>query len=518
LMPGDPYWSDVVLLMGFEGANGSTGAPGMTDESPAASGTAVVNPGSTISTSQFKFGSSSLNQDGTSQIHLSNSNFQFAASQFTVECWVNFTSTTGQQFFVGLWQVAGNLGWVFNYNASLLAWNWSTTGSDNNAVTGTWSPTTGVWYNIAADYDGTKTRLYVNGVMTGSVVGSHTIAASGNNLSIGANNLDNNFHFNGFIDELRITKGVARYASDAGFTVPTAAFPRGGVTAPVVSNASFTLTLPVTNGQVVGVMTATNSPTAWSITAGDPSGYYAISSAGVITVTSAGAAGITVGSASLTVQATNAGGAGSGTASITILPASGLRVINAGPFIISTPVTLGQVVGTVTAVGGATAWAIIGGNPGGYYAIDNSGVITITAAGVAGITPGSGALLQVQASNAISSATGTASIAVIPAVYLLLVPHYLASGLAPAGTVVTEGANIPVGWVPTVACDPQNVSATHQYWKAGSGPVAGAEFSQDYYGSAPLIQRPIVNWGPLGPLGAYQLTGPGAVLGAKSNA
>jgi hypothetical protein len=32
--------------------------------------------------------------------------------------------------------------------------------------------------------------------------------------------------FGGWIDELRITKGVARYASDGGFTVPTAAFPR----------------------------------------------------------------------------------------------------------------------------------------------------------------------------------------------------------------------------------------------------------------------------------------------------
>ena len=30
----------------------------------------------------------------------------------------------------------------------------------------------------------------------------------------------------GWIDELRITKGVARYDSDSGFTVPTAAFPR----------------------------------------------------------------------------------------------------------------------------------------------------------------------------------------------------------------------------------------------------------------------------------------------------
>jgi hypothetical protein len=34
------------------------------------------------------------------------------------------------------------------------------------------------------------------------------------------------FDLNGWLDEIRITKGVARYASDSGYTVPTAAFPR----------------------------------------------------------------------------------------------------------------------------------------------------------------------------------------------------------------------------------------------------------------------------------------------------
>jgi len=33
------------------------------------------------------------------------------------------------------------------------------------------------------------------------------------------------FNLNGYVDELRISS-IARYASDAGFTVPTSAFPR----------------------------------------------------------------------------------------------------------------------------------------------------------------------------------------------------------------------------------------------------------------------------------------------------
>jgi hypothetical protein len=34
----------------------------------------------------------------------------------------------------------------------------------------------------------------------------------------------------GWVDEVRITKGIARYQTDAGFTPPTRAFPRGGPT------------------------------------------------------------------------------------------------------------------------------------------------------------------------------------------------------------------------------------------------------------------------------------------------
>lgn len=91
--------------------------------------------------------------------------------------------------------------------------------------------------------------------------------------------------------------------------------------APVVTPVNFSLSLPATAGQIVGTVTATGSPTSWAITAGNASGYFAISNAGIITVTSAGASGLTAGSYSLTVQATNA--SGSGTATIGVTGSSG---------------------------------------------------------------------------------------------------------------------------------------------------------------------------------------------------
>jgi hypothetical protein len=101
--------------------------------------------------------------------------------------------------------------------------------------------------------------------------------------------------------------------------------------------------------------------------------------------------------------------------------------------------------------------------------------------------------------------------------YRLLVPHYLALiGYAEAGLIVTEGIEIPVGWIPTLACEPLTTGAIQSYWDAGPRYAAGAEYSEDFYPFVP-IQRPAVYWQPLGPLGYFQLTGAGASLGAKSS-
>ena len=50
---------------------------------------------------------------------------------------------------------------------------------------------------------------------------------AGGALASGGGNSDNAFYFfNGNMDEIRITKGLARYASDSGYTVATQSFPR----------------------------------------------------------------------------------------------------------------------------------------------------------------------------------------------------------------------------------------------------------------------------------------------------
>jgi hypothetical protein len=68
--------------------------------------------------------------------------------------------------------------------------------------------------------------MYVNGTTVSTSATTHTIYNPSLAIGIGANSSGSGSFLAGYIDELRITKGVARYASDSGFAVPTAAFPR----------------------------------------------------------------------------------------------------------------------------------------------------------------------------------------------------------------------------------------------------------------------------------------------------
>lgn len=229
---GDPYFCNVVLLMGYEGANGATGAPGMTDESPAAHGNALQVLGQAqISTAQFKFGASSLLLDGNNDMisFFASADWSLGAGLFTVECFVRpAVTSSGTQFIVGVWgATVPNFGWILSKNNTGLNFNVSTTGSDNLAIlAGGTQQNVVAWHAVCVDYDGSKYRLYEDGVMVASSATPRNIFASGQALTIGSNTGSSAFWYNGNIDELRITKGVARYASDAGYTVPAAAFPR----------------------------------------------------------------------------------------------------------------------------------------------------------------------------------------------------------------------------------------------------------------------------------------------------
>lgn len=234
----DPYLNNVVLLLGFEDVDGATGDPGMTDESPSAHGTATVVGHAQIDTGTALIGSSSILFDGTGDriTFPSSTDWRLATNnsdQYTIECFVKFaTLTSNNRGIIGVNAGIGQVAWSLTGSSTIgeLAFAFSTSGVgfSSTITTSGAGMTTGVRYHVAVDKDSSgKIRLYVDGVMYGSATPANSmIIGVGAPLAIGAQGSGGQVDMDGWVDEVRITKGVARYASDAGFTPPTSAFPR----------------------------------------------------------------------------------------------------------------------------------------------------------------------------------------------------------------------------------------------------------------------------------------------------
>jgi hypothetical protein len=181
-----------------------------------------------ISTAQSKWGGSSMAFDGTGDyLYQAPTPFiRLGTGDFTCECWVRFNVVTGTQ---GIFQLADS------YLQSSLSNNGvglSTTSGTGwlffakNSQTFTYSPivpaAANTWMHVAlVRYSGT-TKLYVNGTGDAALTASSdTTNYTATYLALGG--LYGGNSLNGYIQDFRITVGVARYT--ANFTPPTAAFP-----------------------------------------------------------------------------------------------------------------------------------------------------------------------------------------------------------------------------------------------------------------------------------------------------
>lgn len=221
---GDPSFSSVGLLCHADGTNGSTT---FTDVSNSAHALTSFGGGATVTTTSPKFGTGSASIPGSTGISTPNSaDFQFGSGQFTVECW-GYTSSTqsaGGHYLVGRWG-ASNESWVLYTHTSgpYLAFSWSANGTVEIDLLASFAIPLNSWVHYAVDRDATNTiRVYANGVVLGSVVDATSFNVGTAALTIGSDNAFSN-NWVGNIDDIRVTKGVARYAG--AFTPPTAPFP-----------------------------------------------------------------------------------------------------------------------------------------------------------------------------------------------------------------------------------------------------------------------------------------------------
>jgi hypothetical protein len=226
LNSGDPYFANVSLLLHGNGTNGSTTIV----DSGKSPKTVTVSGNARISTEQSKFGGSSLTA-GTSPSFSWGSNrlqvpagvdFAYTTNDFTAEAWIYLASFAGDPSW---WTqaVSGTNYFICGVNPSGLPFFTFGLGGGGTTVYGP-GIIAGTWNHVAIVRVSGVATVYLNGIGGAPVSCATNFSDTTLVPTIGsyAHNASQ-LVYNGFIDELRITKNIARYT--ANFTPPTAPFP-----------------------------------------------------------------------------------------------------------------------------------------------------------------------------------------------------------------------------------------------------------------------------------------------------
>jgi len=185
-----------------------------------------------IDTTTKKYGTGSMEFDGTGDyLALPGSDaFILGSGNFTVEGWAYFTTIGGASVGRGLFQMSGTAGGFTTTLTTTAAvgsrasdGKWELYGGGGATAAASATPSTNTWYHFALVKNGSNLTLYIDGVSTISKTDNTNY--TGQYLVIGGYYTTTDV-MAGFIDDLRITKGIARYTTT--FTPPTEAFPNIG--------------------------------------------------------------------------------------------------------------------------------------------------------------------------------------------------------------------------------------------------------------------------------------------------
>ena len=221
---GDVYFPQTKLLLPFDGANGATTTSDLSNRNA----TVTFNGNASLSTAQSKFGGSSLYLAGTGDsVSISDTYWNTAinSGDFTIELWVRFTGNDNSQTVHT--RTAGNNGWgVQRYGTAslqgqIIFWFHDSGGWQYlNYSQGTRTTVSeDTWYHVVVTRNSNTWKLFLDGTAEDTITNSNSIVAS----TEGKLMIDDNASYNltGYLDDIRITPGIARYTSN--FTPPTTA-------------------------------------------------------------------------------------------------------------------------------------------------------------------------------------------------------------------------------------------------------------------------------------------------------
>ncbi len=189
--------------------------------------TVTANGDATVTTAQYKFAElgRSIAFDGTGDyLSLADSDdWNFGSGDFTIDAWVFLNSYSNENIIYSqtvdtdnrfMFYVASSTGrlafFVMVGGVTKISYLQS-----GNAIG------LGAWHHVAIVRSGSNGILFIDGVQGASNVGANDLGDIAAGIQIGAT-VPFGYYMNGYIDELRISKGIARWTSD--FTPPTAPY------------------------------------------------------------------------------------------------------------------------------------------------------------------------------------------------------------------------------------------------------------------------------------------------------
>lgn len=258
-MANDVYYNSVVLLLHCNGSNGSTT---FTDNSPTPK--TVTATGTSISTTSPKYGTGCLPVSGSGQyLTVTNhADFALGTGDFTIEDWAyvdSFTPALASILNIG----AYNTGCLLRVESDKI--QFFILGTSYTFAT---TISTGSYHHIAVcRYNGT---LYA--FLDGTLVGTPQAATGSipqNDIIIGKSAHSASEWLNGRHDEIRITRGLARYT--ANFTVPASEFGdaqvvlAGNVTESLAPTKWQAVATRCADGVLAGIHVGAEAATTYSI-------------------------------------------------------------------------------------------------------------------------------------------------------------------------------------------------------------------------------------------------------------
>ena len=219
-------WDDVVLLLKGDGPDGSTNIidSSINNHSVTVSGDARIRTDQSV----YPGGSSMFVSSGSFKVNGFYCNFY--QNNFTVEFWYYQNSRRGMDYLVSTYgdNDSANRGWFLSTERShhlrpsfFAGINGSALILQSDTAISLMS-----WNHLALTRNGNDFIIFLNGNVVATGANPSTLPENNYELTIGAKPPSNTYRADVYIQDLRITKNLARYTTN--FTPPTAPLPTPG--------------------------------------------------------------------------------------------------------------------------------------------------------------------------------------------------------------------------------------------------------------------------------------------------